>query len=271
MIQGTFRGDDGEGGEFARLYVCKAAKGRYHASLYRTTDNLDNYIISHNAFSKADIDEKQRVITEHACWFQERGVAQEGTPCTIDASNLCETGVITLTYTTSGETASFDYTKISSKHELIGNEQIAPYQCGVPYMDKKNDYKKKGWSKHGDGGDDDKYPLAVISEPLPYLDGEQREVQVYESDDSGCWAYVDNFEGYGRFFERRLYLSGSLWTEQWDDKALSDDQPCSLGSELNIRVDKNVYLIGWQCADGDTGFGALMHKTSDYDSCPISL
>eukprot|EP00484_Ammonia_sp_Unknown_P030218 CAMPEP_0197030136 /NCGR_PEP_ID=MMETSP1384-20130603/9430_1 /TAXON_ID=29189 /ORGANISM="Ammonia sp." /LENGTH=305 /DNA_ID=CAMNT_0042459425 /DNA_START=48 /DNA_END=965 /DNA_ORIENTATION=+ len=262
LIKGTFVTYDDEGDEIGRLYICKGKPADYYFAFYVTNSGERyNYLTANGKFSKASIDYHGNTITPDVCYYQGYGETGQADSCLIDVVDLCDSGQITFSGTVNQLSASVDFVKISRKDELLGNEQIAPYQCGIPW--------------DGDVSAEDTYPLALISGPLPWSPGgDGRHAQVFREDHSGCFADT-LFDGssangpFGQFDVQRLIWDKKYWHEKWTDFSLPPDDACRTGTTIHIRVDRETVLYGWQCSDGETGSGYLLQKTDRYDRCPI--
>ena len=64
--------------------------------------------------------------------------------------------------------------------------------------------------------------------------------------------------------------NNALYLHQWTDIGLGDvNDPCYVGSQISVRVDKDVLIIGFECSDGITGDTLLLYKTNEFDTCPV--
>eukprot|EP00484_Ammonia_sp_Unknown_P029396 CAMPEP_0197032886 /NCGR_PEP_ID=MMETSP1384-20130603/11436_1 /TAXON_ID=29189 /ORGANISM="Ammonia sp." /LENGTH=284 /DNA_ID=CAMNT_0042462603 /DNA_START=11 /DNA_END=865 /DNA_ORIENTATION=+ len=243
LIRGTFATYDDNGDEYARLYICKASGGRYYASMIRTNNDLENYMIGHGTFTKLNIDYDTNTIPDIGWFHQRHGHAREVTPI-MDVANLCDHKELTFSFRWESQDISMDFVKISVKDELLGNDDLKGYQCAIPW--------------DGDFAQEDEYPFALKSDAFSW--------SLAGWSDAGCWSYVlpdgsSPGAGYGYFFQRVVYGDGASWTMQWDDQTLSHKDACRRGSELTVR--------GFQCSNGVEGAGFLLYKSADYDTCPI--
>eukprot|EP00484_Ammonia_sp_Unknown_P028101 CAMPEP_0197048888 /NCGR_PEP_ID=MMETSP1384-20130603/24148_1 /TAXON_ID=29189 /ORGANISM="Ammonia sp." /LENGTH=302 /DNA_ID=CAMNT_0042481093 /DNA_START=81 /DNA_END=989 /DNA_ORIENTATION=- len=256
LIKGTFVSYDDQGEEFARLYVCKVGGGKYHYGIIRSSTILQNYMVGRGYFLKADIGTDTNLISNINCFHQQHGHAAEVTPCEMDVASLCDDGKVTYSYSFDAEPITMYFFKVSP--QLEGNDDLQGYQCAAPYT-----------------GELLPYPYAFGSAAIPWHPNLAKEIQVFTSDDAGCWANVDgaSFEpdgtGSGDFSQRVICASGAAWIQQWKDDSLPHDDPCRRGSEIAVIVDQGVLLVGFQCSDGETGAGFLLYEATSHSTCPI--
>jgi len=263
LIRGTFVNYDDQGDESARLYVCKAKQGKYYYTAIKTAPtSFPNHLIGNGVFSKSSIDLHANTITNDQCFYQQNGVAQEVTSCMFDARDLCDQQAISLSFMFNSQAIRLDFVKISAKHELLGNDEIAPYQCGIPW----------------DGEEQPEFldPVTFVSDPLPWIaDGVGSNVITFVLRDEftgyGCWAYaLDDGspadDQYGEFPNLYTYWKWHLFLAEV--KNFNIPFECADASGIYIRVDQDTLLTGWQCADGQTGASYLLSMT---DRLPICL
>eukprot|EP00484_Ammonia_sp_Unknown_P018401 CAMPEP_0197038238 /NCGR_PEP_ID=MMETSP1384-20130603/15202_1 /TAXON_ID=29189 /ORGANISM="Ammonia sp." /LENGTH=287 /DNA_ID=CAMNT_0042468637 /DNA_START=19 /DNA_END=882 /DNA_ORIENTATION=+ len=258
-IVGTYTHTDASGAEDLTLYICRAQQQQFSWSVIKTAALFGNHLIGTGAFTKSDIDGNNARITNSQCFFQQNGVASECSPASFDAANIDSTNgeEIELSFTFDSQAVVYTFEKKSSS--IIDNDKLNGYQCGAPWP--------------GNLDTIDVYPLAFVTEPFVWsLDGE-RDVEVYLDDTAGCWGYVKaNGESgpyYGGIANREIKWNRALYLHEWTDDGVASTDPCAKGSQISIRVDKDVLLIGFQCSDGSTGDSLLLYKTSEFDSCPV--
>jgi len=276
LIKGTFASyDKSTGDELSRLYVCKH-KANYYFSVIQTIPSdgcCANFMIGNGRFTKSGIDYHDNVVSAEECFFQKGGVAKAVSSCELDAVDLCDEKELSLSFMFGDEAISLHFVKISTKDEILGNDQLYPYQCGIPY--------------DGDLSEDDTYPLAFVSPPSYWIgeNGDGQEVQTFLGDfdgSEGCWTYIEQdgtFTGTNgpqinelhSWQKKHILVAWNPRDEATTTTTADPDPGCTIGSQITIRVDRETLLISWQCADDTEGAAYLSQKTDAelYGQCPV--
>eukprot|EP00484_Ammonia_sp_Unknown_P017705 CAMPEP_0197041656 /NCGR_PEP_ID=MMETSP1384-20130603/18176_1 /TAXON_ID=29189 /ORGANISM="Ammonia sp." /LENGTH=286 /DNA_ID=CAMNT_0042472627 /DNA_START=59 /DNA_END=918 /DNA_ORIENTATION=+ len=243
LIKGTFVGYDNQGEEFARLYVCKSSTANYHFTVIKSNTEAPrtaNHLIGTGVFRKAGIDYHGNTISNDDCYYQRNGDAQQVTSCVFDTVDLCDHREVTLSFMFKSHSINLHFVKISNKDELLGNDAIAPYQCGIPY----------------DGDVEDLCPLTFLSDIVPES-LRAREVQVLcdRQQSGGCFAYGDENGDALNSNRGSLHTQLSAWNnklvllKRTESVSVPEDPCLDGGSQISIVVARDT-AAAWLAMQG---------------------